>query len=76
MFKTDAPQQSSKAQTGNDCSASSDIRNQPAQTMMENDASRAKPQARTRQIRKHRASEARHRSFTTQYDYTPVPSGI
>jgi len=78
MFKTYTPQQVVKAQSGDECAgAVPEARNQPAQTMVEGDASRSKPQSRTRgQVRKHRASESRHSSFSTQYDYSPVPSGM
>ncbi len=79
MFKTSAPQQVSRMQSGNDgCSGSAfESRSQPYQTMVEGDASRSKTHNRTRgQVRKQRNSESRYGSFTTQYDYAPVPSGI
>ena len=78
MFKTYTPQQAAKAQSGDDCAgAVPEVRNQPAQTTVEGDASRSKPQNRTRgQVRKQRASESRHSSFSTQYNYSPVPSGM
>ena len=79
MFKTYAPQQVSRAQGGNDdCSGSVlEASRQPYQTMVESYVSRSKAHNRNRgQIRKQRVFESRHSSFTTQYDYAPVPSGI
>ena len=78
MFKTHAPQQIARAQGGDECSSPVlQGRSQAALTTVEGDASRLKARNRTRgQIRKQRASESRHSSFTTQYEYAPVPSGI
>jgi len=78
MFKTSAPQQVSRAQGGDECAgAVLETRSLPYQTMVENDASRSKTHTRTRgQARKQHPSDSRYGSFTTQYDYAPVPSGI
>ncbi len=78
MFKTYAPQQVSRVQGSDECAgAVLEARIQPYQTMAETETARPKAHNRSRgQVRKQRASESRHSSFTTQYDYAPVPSGI
>lgn len=79
IFKTYAPQQVSKAQGGSvDCfGAVLESRSQPYQTMVEGKVPRSKARNRNRElVRKQRASESRHSSFTTQYEYDPVPSGL
>lgn len=79
IFKTYAPQQASKSQGSSvDCfGAVLEARSQPSQTTVEGNVPRSKTRNRNRGlVRKQRASESRHSSFTTQYEYAPVPSGL